>query len=219
MTLITCSFDSFKKVSRWASLSKYFNKPLREKCGYRKLLKKHFCWILPSIFSVFDFSKVAPFLYINALRHVCRRWPISTRSWERKTKIFRRKSVKIVQKLLGAIQFFNLERQYCHFYSILMFRKVISFILSFLCNQKDFSVILAIYFSKLPFLPFLLARWSTIIGSQWHTNIFLCGHPVWKEIFCFSSPIKAAIGRYVMWIEKAKYETKLNKNLLAENQD
>ena len=58
-------------------------------------------------------QKVVPFLYINALRHVCRRWPISTRSRERKTKIFRSKSAKIVQKLLGAIQFFNLERQYC----------------------------------------------------------------------------------------------------------
>ena len=57
--------------------------------------------------------KVVPFLYINALRHVCRRWPISTRSRERKTKIFRSKSAKIVQKLLGAVQFFNLERQYC----------------------------------------------------------------------------------------------------------
>ena len=34
-------------------MSKYFNKPL----GYRKLLKKRFCWILSSIFSVFDFSE------------------------------------------------------------------------------------------------------------------------------------------------------------------
>ena len=57
--------------------------------------------------------KVVPFLYINALRHVCRRWPISTRSRERKTKIFRSKSAKIVQKLLGLVQFFNLEHQYC----------------------------------------------------------------------------------------------------------
>ena len=42
MVLITSSFDSFKKVSRWTSLSQYFDKPLREKCGYGKLLKKHF---------------------------------------------------------------------------------------------------------------------------------------------------------------------------------
>ena len=42
MTLITSSFDSFKKVSRWASLSGYFDKPLREKCSYGKLLRKHF---------------------------------------------------------------------------------------------------------------------------------------------------------------------------------
>ena len=27
LTLITCSFDSFKKVSRWVWLSKYFNEP------------------------------------------------------------------------------------------------------------------------------------------------------------------------------------------------
>ena len=95
-------------------MSKYFNKPLREKCGYRKLLKKHFCWILSSIFSVFDFSESGSLpLSINALRHVCRRWPISTRSRERKTKIFRSKSAKIVQKLLGLVQFFNLEHQYC----------------------------------------------------------------------------------------------------------
>ena len=57
--------------------------------------------------------KVVPFLYINALRHVFRRWPISTRSRERKTKIFRSKSAKIMQKLLAAVPFFNLERQYC----------------------------------------------------------------------------------------------------------
>ena len=84
-------------------------------------------------------QKVVPFLYINALRHVCRRWPISTRSRERKTKIFRSKIAKIVQKLLGAVQFFNLKRQFCQkiprsspikgcFYSIFMFRSVISFI-------------------------------------------------------------------------------------------
>ena len=29
---------------------KYFDKPLREKCGYGKLLKKHFCWRLSNIF-------------------------------------------------------------------------------------------------------------------------------------------------------------------------
>ena len=98
--------------------------------------------------------KVVPFLYINALRHVCRRWPISTRSRERKTKIFRSKSAKIVQKRLGAVQFLNFYVK-GRFYSIFMFRSVIYFILPLLCSQKDFSVILATYFSKLPFLPFL----------------------------------------------------------------
>ena len=56
---------------------------------------------------------MVPFLYLNASRHVWRRWPISKRSRECKTKIIKRKSAKIVQKLLGAVQFFNLERQYC----------------------------------------------------------------------------------------------------------
>ena len=126
MTLITCLFGSFKKVSRWASLSKYFNKPLREKCGYRKLLKKHFCWILSSTFSVFDFSESGSLpLSINALRHVCRRWPISTRSREsaklkysgaRVPKLCKNSyersnfsiwSANIVKKYLGAVQFLN----------------------------------------------------------------------------------------------------------------
>ena len=38
-------------VSRWASLSEYFEKPLREKCVYGKLLKKHFYWRLSNILS------------------------------------------------------------------------------------------------------------------------------------------------------------------------
>ena len=51
--------------------------------------------------------KVVSFLYINALRHVCRRWPILTRSRECKTKMSSSKSAIIMQKLLGAVQFLN----------------------------------------------------------------------------------------------------------------
>ena len=47
---MTSSFHSFEKVSRWALLSEYFDKPLWEKWGYGKLLKKHFCWKLSNIF-------------------------------------------------------------------------------------------------------------------------------------------------------------------------
>ena len=61
------------------------------------------------------------------LRHVCRRRPISTRSRECKTKIFRSKIARIVQKFLGAVQFLNFYIKGC-FYSIFMFRSVISFI-------------------------------------------------------------------------------------------
>ena len=35
-------------------------------------------------------------------------------------------------------------------------------------------------------------------------------------MFCFSSPIKAVIGRYVMWIKKGKYAEKFDENLLNE---
>ena len=54
------SFHSFEKVSRWALLSQYFDKPLREKWGYGKLLRKHFCWKLSNIFRFLSQTFVFP---------------------------------------------------------------------------------------------------------------------------------------------------------------
>ena len=93
------------------------------------------------------FQKVVPFLYINALRHVSRRWPISTRSRERKTKIFRSKSANIVKNLLGPVQSLNFYIK-GRFYSILMLRSVNLQSKGLFCNFGQI-------FSKLPFLPFL----------------------------------------------------------------
>ena len=54
MTLLTSSLESFKKVSRWASSSEFFEKPLRGKRVYTKLSKKHFCWRLSNRSCIFE---------------------------------------------------------------------------------------------------------------------------------------------------------------------
>ena len=60
MTLITSSLEPFKKVSRRASSPEFFDKLLRKKCIYGKILKKHFCWILSNISWVFDSNSCFP---------------------------------------------------------------------------------------------------------------------------------------------------------------
>ena len=72
MTLITSSLESFKKVSRWASLSEYFDKPLIKVCLQEAFEKGVLLEIVKHILGFWVRLllswKVVPFLYINALR-------------------------------------------------------------------------------------------------------------------------------------------------------
>ena len=79
LTLITSLLESFKKVSRWASLSEYFDKPLRQKHAYGKLSKKHFCSILSKISWVFESDFCFPGKWFPSFTHM----PWGASFWEK----------------------------------------------------------------------------------------------------------------------------------------
>ena len=67
---VTYLLESFKKVSRWAWLSEYFDKPLREKCVYGKLSKKYFCWKSSNISWVFESNFCFPGKGFRSFTHM-----------------------------------------------------------------------------------------------------------------------------------------------------
>ena len=98
-----------------------------------------------------------------------------TKCWGRKTKIFRSRSAKIVQKLLRAVQSFNLERQNgpkilrSVYISIFMFRRILYFISFLRCQLKGLSYNFYLIFFQTIVSSLSL---STSIKSQSQTKLF-----------------------------------------------
>ena len=120
-----------------------------------------------------------------------------------------------MQKLLGAVQFFNLERQYCQKIPrsgpVPQFLYQRSFLFNFDVQESHFLYLVLALQSKGLFCNFGHIFFQTTVSSlplgalNYHhrvaaTRKFIFGAGILfeKKKICFSSPIKAVIGRCVM---------------------
>ena len=127
-------------------------------------------------------------------------WQILTRPQGRKTKIFRSRGAKIVQNSLGAVRFFNLERQ--NWLKTTRGGPICqcSCWMPFICQFSD-SPVSFIWYRPCPGIKRTL---QTIVSS----SIPLCALKYHLKVavtkgakICFSSPIKAVID---MCVKKEK---------------